>query len=50
MFTNVPIANMNIFTQSNGFAVETNQIQVNFIATQDEESRDVHFIAIGRWK
>lgn len=50
VLTNVPIANLNIFTQSNGFAIERDQIQVNFMATNDEENRNIHFMTIGRWK
>lgn len=50
VFTNVPIANMNIFTQSNGFALERDQIQVNFMATNNAENRNIHFMTIGRWK
>lgn len=48
--TNIHLANMNIFCQSYGVATNTDKVRISFIATQNEESRDIHFICIGRWK
>lgn len=48
--TNVSLANMNIFAQSYGTATDTNKIRISFMATSDEQTRNIDFICIGRWQ
>lgn len=48
--TNVELANMNIFCQSYGIPNARDKVNIAFIATQDQESRIIDFICIGRWK
>ena len=48
--TNVEVANMNIFTNSYGIPSAKDKVRISYMATQDEESRIIDFICIGRWK
>lgn len=46
----VEMANMNYFAQSYIDTVSTSQIIISFVSTGQNETRNIHYIAIGRWK
>lgn len=50
IFTNVTLANLNLFCQSYGSPYEIDKFVLSFCCTSNNETRRIDFICIGRWK
>lgn len=50
VITNVTLANMNLFAQSYGATSDTDKFTLSFACTENNETRRINFICIGRWK
>lgn len=48
--SNIEMANMNYFANSYLGVLSSSQITVSFASTGQGESRNIHWIAIGKWK
>lgn len=49
-FTNILMANMNYFAQSYAANISASQTTISFVSTGRDETRTIHWFAIGRWK
>lgn len=49
-FTNIIMANMNYFAQSYAANISKSQVTISFATTGSNETRNIQWFAIGRWK
>lgn len=49
-FSNVDMANMNYFSQSYLSVTSSSQITLSFTSTDSNETRNIHWMTIGKWK
>lgn len=50
VFTNILMANMNYFAQSYAANISNSQVTISFATTGSNETRNIQWFAIGRWK
>lgn len=50
LFVSLPIANLNLFSQSYANINSVNTIQIEYLCTSQNDHRNIRFFAIGKWK
>ncbi len=50
ILTNITLANMNLFAQSYGAVSDRDKLILSFACTENNETRRINFMCIGRWK
>ena len=50
LFVSLPIANLNLFSQSYANINSVNTIQIEYLCTLQNDYRNIRFFAIGKWK